>query len=170
MGIAQSASALRVAAIGRKTRRFALIVIIKRSHERTSTSRLQRKERGFVMKVFCATIFYMEKTLMKRRGRPRKSELKTPTSFRLSRTAHGLLTALADESGLSHVSVLELALRDMAKRRGVKASDKVGALYWNSLSQSGELTASTRFQEDLHEYSAAELAAMEAGEFERPLS
>lgn len=107
---------------------------------------------------------------MKRRGRPRKSELKTPTSFRLSPTARGLLAALADNSGLSHASVLEMALRDMAKRRGVKTSDKVGALYWNSLSQSGELTASTRFQEELHEYSADELAAMEAGEFERPLS
>lgn len=30
--------------------------------------------------------------------------------------------------------------------------------------------ASTRFQEDVHEYSAAELAAMANGEFERPLS
>ena len=112
----------------------------------------------------------MEKTLIKRRGRPRKSESRTPTSFRLSRTANGLLAALADDSGLSRVSVLEIALRDMAKRRGVKATDKVGVLYWDSLSQGGELTASTRFQEDLHEYSAAELAEMEAGAFERPLS
>jgi hypothetical protein len=111
----------------------------------------------------------MEKILAKRRGRPRKSDLKTPTSFRLSPTARGLLSALADNSGLSHASVLEVALRDMAKRRGVKATDKVGALYWDSLAQGGDLTASTHFQEDVHEYSPAELAAMEAGEFERPL-
>jgi hypothetical protein len=112
----------------------------------------------------------MEKTLGKRRGRPRKTDLKTPTSFRLSPTARGLLAALADNSGLSHASVLEMALRDMAKRRGVKATDKVGALYWDSLSQGGELTASTRFQDDVHEYSRDELAAMEAGAFERPLT
>lgn len=35
--------------------------------------------------------------------------------------------------------------------------------------ENSDSLASTRFQEDIYEYSVAELAAMEAGEFERPL-
>lgn len=55
------------------------------------------------------------------RGRPKKiGPLKGAVSFRLSEQARLLLPALAAESGLSQASVVEVALRDMAKRRGVK--------------------------------------------------
>jgi hypothetical protein len=110
----------------------------------------------------------MEHAVIRRRGRPPKNESKTPTSFRLSATARSLLAALAHDSGLSHASVIEVALRDLAKRRGVKPPS-VAALYGASLATRGDLTASVRFQEDVHEYSPAELADMEAGAFEKPL-
>jgi hypothetical protein len=53
-------------------------------------------------------------------GRPKKQgPLKAATSFRLSIPARRLIVALAQDSGLSQASVLEIALRDMAKQRGV---------------------------------------------------
>jgi hypothetical protein len=61
------------------------------------------------------------------------------------------------------------AFRRRQKQRDV-GSKSDAREYSQSLKQNGELTASTRFQEDIYEYSRAELAAMEAGEFERPLS
>lgn len=45
---------------------------------------------------------------------------KTSTSFRLSTTARQLLATLTEDSGLSQASVIEVALRDMAKARGLK--------------------------------------------------
>lgn len=47
--------------------------------------------------------------------------------------------------------------------------EEIAALYEESLVSSGELTAATTAPGDLHEYSADELAAMEAGEFAQPL-
>jgi hypothetical protein len=47
--------------------------------------------------------------------------------------------------------------------------DEIATLYDDSLKSGGEFTAFSNAQEDLHEYSAEELAAMKAGEFERPL-
>jgi CxxC motif-containing protein (DUF1111 family) len=67
----------------------------------------------------------MENAPVKRgRGRPPKEgPLKTATSFRLSLPARQLIEALAEDSGLSQASVVELALRDMAKQRGVKVPE-----------------------------------------------
>ncbi len=77
---------------------------------------------------------------------------------------------------------VEQALETNARRRGVSSDeylravvarevelDEIGDLYGDSIESGGEMTASTRFQDDLHEYSPDELAAMEAGEFARPL-
>lgn len=111
-------------------------------------------------------------TVKRGRGRPATGNTKSATSFRLSDPARMLLGALAQESGLSQASVVEVALRDMAKRRGVKVSDagrEVAARYAESLATDGELTASSRFQEDIHQYGAEELAALERGEFEKPV-
>ena len=58
-------------------------------------------------------------------GRPKKDgPLKGAVSFRLSEQARRLLPALAAESGLSQASVVEVALRDLAKKRGVKVEDE----------------------------------------------
>ena len=63
-------------------------------------------------------------TKQKRRGRPPKNgPLKRATSFRLSVEARQLIDALAIDTGLSQASVVEVALRDMAKRRDVKAKE-----------------------------------------------
>ncbi len=45
---------------------------------------------------------------------------KAPTSFRFSSTAAKLLAALAEDTGQSQTGVIELALRDLAKARGLK--------------------------------------------------
>lgn len=45
---------------------------------------------------------------------------KYPTSFRLSPDALALLAKLADALGLSQASTIELAVRQLAKREGVK--------------------------------------------------
>jgi hypothetical protein len=59
----------------------------------------------------------------RKRGRPPKNgPLKSATSFRLSEAGRRLVVALSEESGLSQASVVELALRDLAKRRGVPLS------------------------------------------------
>jgi len=61
-----------------------------------------------------------------RRGRPalESSEKKRAATFRLSPEAHGLIGALGTDMGLSQASVVETAVRDMAKARGVKAANK----------------------------------------------
>ncbi len=60
-----------------------------------------------------------------KRGRPPKiGPLKQATSFRLSVAARGLIVALSEDSGLSQASVVEIALRDMAKKRGVKVPNE----------------------------------------------
>lgn len=50
-----------------------------------------------------------------------------------------------------------------------RAAKKAAPYYEQSLREGGELTALSDAQADIHEYSAEELAAMEAGAFERPL-
>jgi hypothetical protein len=45
---------------------------------------------------------------------------KQSTSFRLSDDARRLLAALADALGLSQAAVIEMAVRQLAKREGVK--------------------------------------------------
>jgi hypothetical protein len=46
--------------------------------------------------------------------------MKAPTSFRLSTEALRLIRALADLKGLSMASVLEVAVRELARREGIK--------------------------------------------------
>jgi hypothetical protein len=66
-------------------------------------------------------------TEKRRRGRPSNGvATKAPTSFRLSAKAHAILSALAEDGGLSQASVIELALRDMAKGRGLNVTDLEG--------------------------------------------
>jgi predicted transcriptional regulator len=45
---------------------------------------------------------------------------KNPTSIRLSDEAKRLLALLADQLGISQVAVLEILIREKAKREGVK--------------------------------------------------
>jgi hypothetical protein len=54
------------------------------------------------------------------------------------------------------------------KRTGETLND-ISTLYSESLKKDGGLTAFSGAQEDLHDYSAEELAAMEEGQYERPL-
>jgi len=44
---------------------------------------------------------------------------KKATSFRLSTEAMGLLAALSNHMGISQTSVIEVAIRDLARERGV---------------------------------------------------
>lgn len=48
--------------------------------------------------------------------------------------------------------------------------ETVVALYAHSLATGGELTAFSNAPDDIYQYSADDLAAMERGEFEKPLS
>ncbi len=61
--------------------------------------------------------------------------------------------------------LLDVAMRDESG----DGLGEIAALYAESLATGGELTAATNAGGELHEYSADELAAMEAGEFARPL-
>lgn len=45
---------------------------------------------------------------------------KTPTSFRLSQKAKRLIRALAKRMGVSQTAVLEILVREKAKREGVE--------------------------------------------------
>jgi hypothetical protein len=51
----------------------------------------------------------------------KEEEKKRAGTFRLSPEAHDLITALVTDMGLSQAAVLETAVRDLAKARGVKA-------------------------------------------------
>ncbi|MEO1767665.1 ribbon-helix-helix protein, CopG family [Thiobacter aerophilum] len=46
--------------------------------------------------------------------------MKQPTSFRLSEDALKLLKLLADTKGVSQASIIEMAIREMAKKEGLK--------------------------------------------------
>jgi predicted transcriptional regulator len=45
---------------------------------------------------------------------------KPPTSFRLSDEARRLLALLAEKLSISHTAILELAIREKARREGMK--------------------------------------------------
>jgi hypothetical protein len=49
---------------------------------------------------------------------------KLPTSYRLSETAHAIIKALAQDMGSSQAQVIELAVRDLAKRRKIETKEK----------------------------------------------
>lgn len=51
---------------------------------------------------------------------PSKRKAKISLAFRISRDGHGILLATAAKLGLSQTGTIELALRDLADRRGVK--------------------------------------------------
>jgi len=57
-----------------------------------------------------------------RRGRPplENDEKKRAATFRLSPEAHRLIVALGAAMGLSQASIVETAVRDLAKVRGIK--------------------------------------------------
>lgn len=46
--------------------------------------------------------------------------MKQPTSFRLSEEVFRLLKLLAEAKGVSQASVIEMAIREMAKKEGLK--------------------------------------------------
>jgi predicted DNA binding CopG/RHH family protein len=46
--------------------------------------------------------------------------MRTSTNFRLTEEAVRLLHALAEAKGLSYTSLIEMMLRDTAKREGIK--------------------------------------------------
>ncbi len=58
-------------------------------------------------------------TMSETQNKPQR-RTKAPTSFRFSSTAAKLLAALAEDTGQSQTGVIELALRDLAKARGVE--------------------------------------------------
>lgn len=68
------------------------------------------------------------------------------------------LQELAQQRG---ASVEAVAAQELAAVLG--AGEPVANLYARSIAEGGELTAFSHAQEDLHEYSAEELAAMDAG-------
>jgi predicted transcriptional regulator len=45
--------------------------------------------------------------------------MKHPTSFRLSNEALRLLKVLADAKGVSQAAIIELAVRELAKKEGI---------------------------------------------------
>jgi len=45
--------------------------------------------------------------------------MKEPTSFRLSNEALRLLKVLADAKGVSQAAIIELAVRELAKKEGI---------------------------------------------------
>jgi hypothetical protein len=86
----------------------------------------------------------------------------------LDREIEQLATAQAARRGVP----VEKYLSDLVQRdanNGNGAQSTLNELYAQSLANSGELTALTTAPGDIYEYSAEDLAAMESGEFERPL-
>ncbi len=57
-----------------------------------------------------------------RKGRPtlEESEKKRPATYRLSPEAHDLIASLVKDMGLSQAAVVETAVRDLAKARGLR--------------------------------------------------
>jgi predicted transcriptional regulator len=53
--------------------------------------------------------------------------MKQRTSFRLSNEAMSLLDALAQANGISKTSVLEMAIRETAKKQGIHAHPRLQA-------------------------------------------
>ncbi len=57
---------------------------------------------------------------------------------------------------------------ELVQREAQSPESTLGELYDRSLANGGELTALTTAPGDVYQYNAADLAAMEAGQFERP--
>ena len=53
--------------------------------------------------------------------------MKQSTGFRLTPEARALLDAMSKESGISHTAMLELLIREGAKKRGVRADLRLQA-------------------------------------------
>jgi hypothetical protein len=53
--------------------------------------------------------------------------MKQSTGFRLTPEARALLDAMSKESGISHTAMLELLIREGAKKRGVRADRRIQA-------------------------------------------
>jgi hypothetical protein len=88
----------------------------------------------------------------------------------LTSSALRLQHDIALKLGINEAAVMELALQELAGKYDIHESvDSLDKLYDDSLANDHELTAATKYQEDIYEYSPEELAAMEAGDFERPL-
>lgn len=49
---------------------------------------------------------------------------KLPNSYRLSEEARNLIVRLAEHLGLSQANVIEMAVRQLARREGIKAKKK----------------------------------------------
>jgi hypothetical protein len=47
--------------------------------------------------------------------------MKPSTAFRLTPTARALLDAMSKASGISHTAMLEILIREGAKKRGIRA-------------------------------------------------
>ena len=78
------------------------------------------------------------------------------------------LEAKAARRGVPVDVLLRGLVSDFARTPDVPASEAIAALYADSIATGGELTALSSGQEDIHQYSADELAAMEGGLFENP--
>ena len=90
----------------------------------------------------------------------------------LTNSALQLQHDIALKLGINEAAVMELALQELAGKYNISSHESVSPLeklYDDSLANDQELTAATKYQEDIYEYSSQELAAMEAGDFERPL-
>jgi hypothetical protein len=51
--------------------------------------------------------------------------MKHPTSFRVSEQARQLLSKMAEETSISQTAMLEILIREGAKKRGVRADSRL---------------------------------------------
>src|SRR5262249_10274244 len=54
-------------------------------------------------------------------------EMKRSTQFRLTDQARALLDAMSKADGISHTAMLEIAIREAAKKRGIRADSGIQA-------------------------------------------
>jgi protein involved in polysaccharide export with SLBB domain len=54
-------------------------------------------------------------------------DMKQPTGFRLTPEARVLLDAMSKATGISHTAMLEILIREGAKKRGIRADLRVQA-------------------------------------------
>jgi hypothetical protein len=76
-------------------------------------------------------------------------------------------TQLQERATAEGVPVEAIALEVLSSGLG---QSTLSSFYARSLATGSDLTAFSAHQEDIHEYSADDLAMMEAGQFERPLA
>jgi hypothetical protein len=51
--------------------------------------------------------------------------MKPSTAFRLTPAARALLDTMSKESGISHTAMLEILIREGAKKRGIRADSRL---------------------------------------------